>query len=234
MKLFALIIAIAIFMSWYTVHAEEVKVIDTTTPATETTEAPTIVFRDSSEQYRMNKKFTAQWQVVGVGPTGTIQAGLTLGMFLSRNDLVQVEWAHGSNEVNDNALTTWSIVRATAEGTSVGVNYKHFAGNSFYFKGGVDYRTISYEYNDSWSPEVYNFKGRGVDASFLIGNQWQWDNFTLGCDWVGITVPLSHEITEEKITSSQVGTNSDLKKAEDHYLKNAIAQGLRFYMGLSF
>jgi hypothetical protein len=72
----------------------------------------------------------------------------------------------------------------------------------------------------------------GIDLH--VGNQWQWDGFTMGCDWVGYFLSLS--------TSASYGSGSDLdaadKKSEEDSLISRLGGSslhlARFYIGWSF
>lgn len=73
--------------------------------------------------------------------------------------------------------------------TNVALQYKKFAGNSFYFAPELYY--LNYFENDQtdnsfllFPDENERFSAVGVGIRF--GNQWQWENFTLGVDWFGI------------------------------------------------
>lgn len=73
------------------------------------------------------------------------------------------------------------------------VGITHFKGNSFNYKVGAYHllsntkhyvRDSNYDYRGVKS----NFSELGISAS--VGNQWHWDNFTIGADWIGINRAL--------------------------------------------
>lgn len=62
-----------------------------------------------------------------------------------------------------------------------GLQYKYFTGNSFYFAAEVYY--LNYEsVNFFQQNKDFNALGLGL----RLGNQWHWQHFTLGVDWLGI------------------------------------------------
>lgn len=214
------------FLSISQAFAENVRVVD---PLTE--EA---VFRDSSAFNRMNKSYSINYIATGFGPLLSGNTGLNLGFFIDRNSKIDLEFTSGRSQ-NFSYFASDSQVKTN----SYGVHYKRFNGNSFYYRAGVDYRYVDYSYtyrnflNNTTIIEKNDFKGSALTATFVIGNQWQWENFTLGCDWVGIALPFTSQIDSESTT----GTNPNptaLRDEEDVFLKKSAGLLLRFYLGVSF
>lgn len=198
-----------------------------------------LVYKNPSQVNRQEKNYVLAAQLLGAGSAGVLQMGVIAGVHLDSNNIIQFE-ASGGSLKNSAFITNPSIgdgVR-TVDGYSAGVHFKHFTGNSFYFKTGVDYRHVKYRYEGNWpfsSNDDYNFEGDGFVGTFVIGNQWQWSNFTLGCDWVGITVPLSHNIQNKSIESgSSTYAQNDMNDRQDQYLNKIQIQGLRLYLGATF
>jgi hypothetical protein len=194
-----------------------------------------VIYRDSSAFNRLQKNFSINYMAFGFGPNPAGSVGLNFGFFLDRNSLIDFEYTAGRplNYVN------WKYSEYDVNARSYGVHYKLFTGNSFYVRGGVDYRMVDYLYKTrDFSTSIENsrsaFKGSSLNATFLIGNQWQWENFTLGCDWIGLTVPLSTQIDSESFTTTSTYTSSTLKDDQDYYLKRQVTMGLRFYLGATF
>ena len=121
---------------------------------------------------------------------------------------------------------------------SVGIHAKKFMSNSFYINGGIDYTTMKYDndyiFTTSSIKDAYGFEANMISASFVIGNQWQWDTFTLGCDWVGMTLPISHNVTSEYADTSYSTAKRYNKEDQDTLLVNGSPQLLRFYVGATF
>lgn len=72
------------------------------------------------------------------------------------------------------------------EQTALLAGMKLFSGNSFYVRPEAYYR----DFQETVSPELFSSETRqrkvqDIGISISIGNEWQWENFTLGCDWIG-------------------------------------------------
>ena len=194
----------------------------------------TTVTQDSSEQHRINKKFQISAQLFGANPTATAGSGVNIGYFIDRNSMIIAEVTSSDSE------STFIGSSYDVKGSSVGVHYKIFIGNSFYVRAGVDQRHVDYQYQyDSIFGTGYStsssFKVDSTAASLVIGNQWQWDNFTLGCDWIGFTSPFSHKFSEEKFSANADAIDHDRHESDKKYYgETTVGQGLRFYLGASF
>jgi hypothetical protein len=197
------------------------------------------VISGSSENHRMGKTYIFNGQVLGFGPNLISSQGLSAGYFLNRNMVVFIDATYGKAE-DDGKFLSWDSGDFNIKGASVGVHFKHYVGNSFYYRAGIDYRTMDFQYDyvSSFSPSSNysrGFKGKSVGATFGIGNQWQFENFNLGCDWVGVTIPISKSISDEYVTAGGPSYNlTDLADDEDDYVRKTSLNLLRFYLGASF
>lgn len=196
---------------------------------------PTVVMENSSEHNRMDKRFVVEAQLFGGSTLTGATTGAIIGYHLDRNTVIQAELTKGDGT---NGNDSESLGFSEREGATVGLHAKRFLSNSFYVKGGLDYTKMKYNANYIWTSapnkEAYGFEANLISAALVIGNQWQWDNFTLGCDWIGLTLPISHEITSEfndKNLASHAQYNKD---DQDTLLKNGTGQALRFYVGATF
>jgi hypothetical protein len=201
----------------------------------------------SSTMERQDKKFTMVASPVGVGPSMNFEQGAAAGIFINPKTILQLEFGDGNTSEGGWFL---SNDQTKIHSDSATIAIKHFTGNSFYVKGGIDYRRINYAYtysnfalfggnlNDPQSS--YEFNASSFTGSIVIGNQWQWEGFTLGCDWFGIAMPFASTIHSESIVDTSSGTNTDprivkdLHNNETKYLKTMAYQGLRLYLGASF
>ncbi|CBW27084.1 putative exported protein [Halobacteriovorax marinus SJ] len=124
----------------------------------------------------------------------------------SRGTFIQVT---GGKYLNDSAILELSLSKfndvdyegAYVQSTKgslyrIDLGIKKFASNSFYAKGGIGYTrgkaesTLyrwSYDYYGNFSDYSETKKTEYSALSFEgeIGNQWQWDSFTLGVSWIG-------------------------------------------------
>ncbi|MBC7370100.1 MAG: hypothetical protein H7326_00955 [Bdellovibrionaceae bacterium] len=184
--------------------------------------------RGDSEANRHDKQFTVLGQLTGLSTAAIGAQQVHLGYFLSPTSLVQLEIGQGRNE----GLFFFSSYRVLRV-DSLGIQFKKFVANSFYFKTGLDYQAIDYSYN-LYSNDYYGFKGNTLGATFSIGNQWQFENFTLGCDWVGIFLPIASNTTKDVVTANSSYSRSESDSDQKRYLKDSSLQFVRFYLGASF
>lgn len=195
------------------------------------------VVRGSSEHNRLNIKNSVLVQLVGAGPSPGSATGMILAHYLDSDRIIQLEVLNTKS--NWQYYGTWGS-RTDISGLNLGIHFKQHTGNSFYFKGGADYSAFDYNYKYvSYSgtayDEGYSFKGRKVSASVAIGNQWQWENFTLGCDWIGWSVPITYSTSDEKSYGNNTSnTATDLRSTKEIYLQNGYPLALHFYLGASF
>jgi hypothetical protein len=193
-------------------------------------ETPNAIYENSSEHNRINKTFQVSLIAVGFGPVSGTVGGVNLSYFFDRNSLLNLSFVR----IRESSYSCSGSISCKATGNAFALSYKRFAGNSFYYTVGLGRREAGYEEIDvaSGSPN-YKFSGTAIGAEVSIGNQWQWKNFTLGCDWFGLNFPLSHKIDSEE-SSGTTWDDEDLKSREKEFLERTVAFGLRLYLGASF
>lgn len=93
--------------------------------------------------------------------------------------------------------------------TNISVQYKHYTGNSFYLASEIFYLNSRENLNESIFLNDNEEYARHVSlgAGIRVGNQWTWNNFTLGCDWFGLGRRLG---TFKKETSNSNDTTVTL------------------------
>jgi hypothetical protein len=187
-------------------------------------------FRGTSEANRNDKQHSFLFQVVGTGPAYVQTAQLQYAYFIDRNSQIQLEVGKGNQR--------WIefLDHEDISMTNFGVQFKHFVSSSFYFKTGIDYFNLDFKHYNFWSSansDFFQFKGSGTFASFSIGNQWQFRNFTLGCDWAGVTLPISSNVTSETLGGTTYN-QGDLDDYEKRYFRESILELARLYIGFSF
>lgn len=187
------------------------------------------IVEDSSQYNRMNKKYAAWAQLLGYGPNRTNSTGLAFGSYYTRNDILFAEITYGTGNSSGGFGSEYDIVTH-----SLGVHWKHFVGNSFYLNSGIDFRKVDYNYKNTSTSTDSHFDSTSTAISFAIGNQWQWQSFTLGCDWVGLSVPITHNVSNANITTSSSYEESSFNDDKDDFSKKTTGQLLRFYLGASF
>lgn len=157
---------------------------------------------------------------------GSQGEGGALGLFLGDN--VVLEASHVGLDLE---LSYFEFKTSLSE-----IRAKTFLGNSFYVNAGAGYQlfegSVHFDFDETYSSSTRITRAGAV---FAIGNQWQWEYFTLGCDWIGAFIPFgkakvdidySHDISEED------------KKAREKDLEGIMtlrqSLALRFYLGLTF
>lgn len=184
----------------------------------------------SSLAQRQGKVGYLSVQPLGFAVFPVPSIGLNGGFYLDSNRLVQIEASRGKLPFDFFAI----------DAESLGVNLKYFVGNSFYLKGGGAYRTIAINnvecaacspgFNRNWG------SAKTIAGEFAIGNQWQWENFTLGCDWIGVMVPLTTAGVDPLPSSTSLGRREreELDRSWQQLAKSTSTSFLRFYLGASF
>jgi hypothetical protein len=208
------------------------------------------IYQDSSEANRIGKRSSVTLNVVGVGPNLATGRPLGVGFFLDSDSQIMLEYR--STDVAGILATSltldssgnWTTSRQKYSGSmsDFGIHFKQCAANSFYWRAGLDMHTVRFNV-DEWGYSDTKFgtgqgrlKGQSLLASFCIGNQWQWESFTLGCDWVGLGKPVSENSNYE--SNSEFGIrksrSSDKDFLEKLYISGDSLILLRFYLGASF
>lgn len=187
-----------------------------------------------SEAHREGKQYFFAGQPIGLGPIGFTSNGLSGGLFLDRNSLFVLTIKSGKNL---NFFADWPG-RFDLKYSSISVNYKKFVNTSFYINSAGEFRKIDYSrerYSELISDyETSTFTGSAVALNFAIGNQWQWDSFTLGCDWAGISIPIASRIDTESKNSSDTNNLNYFEDDKNKYMKNTTGYFVQFYLGASF
>lgn len=237
-KIFGMLLSLIFGLSAFSFAAtdsEEVIVITKKKQASE-------IYEDSSEANRLNKKGIFSLGITGAGPNLAPGQNLTAGMYIDRNKMLLLELKNGVQSLSRYSEYTNGVYqdyKSEAKIKQLGVHYKQFTGNSFYFRTGLDYNQVDFTFDYSQSKYYKNekpeFSGESLIANFTIGNQWQWETFTLGCDWIGIASPIYYKLKSQNSPSdASIYDSSDFETDKKLLLKETSGIALRFYMGASF
>lgn len=168
---------------------------------------------------------------VGIEPLGRLPStgyGLRAGYYISPDSLVGLSYSFAKLETNN----------AVSESLLFEVTYKRFFTNSFYMDAGFASDAIGVTYQVRSSANAYEKVESSGELKRLglvlhMGNQWQWNHFTLGCDWVGHHLPLQRS---ESFKPSAGGNPEDEDRQKDEVRKKvrSTLQLARFYVGISF
>lgn len=112
-------------------------------------------------------------------------AGASLGFFLDDDSIIGASFYDLDDDNNFN--------EDYEEGLAIELSFKQFSGNSFYIQPFAYYRDVKEFEKESFFGSIENrsYTIRDVGVGIKIGNQWQWKNLTLGCDWFGINRQVS-------------------------------------------
>lgn len=199
----------------------------------------------SDEYFRIGKNFGATLQVGGMGPTTMSNSGISLQKYLDRNRVILFEGMVGHLRSDTNAR---NFPENKWDSTSIGVHYKQFFGNTFYLRGGLDQSWIKVANSNvktstslsgsDWTANYFELEGDVTSAAVSLGNQWQWETLTIGCDWVGLSRHLRHSITKDYV-NDRSGSNGETQMESANSAKSLFLTGsglslLRFYVGATF
>lgn len=196
-------------------------------------ETPNAIYEGSSEHNRIGKKFHLSLMPIGVGPAFAFWTGFNAGYSIDRNNSILLS----VNNLNKQSETCTGDISCSISGNSLSASYKRFVSNSFYFIGGASYRQVKYakaENFGSISDYAYDFDGNGIALDFSIGNQWHWQNFTMGCDWIGGSIPVANRIETENISGNLSYGQSSLDDRKKMYFESFSLRALNFYIGANF
>ena len=208
---------------------------------------------DSSGGLRKGKSYLATVEILGIG-TGLMSSasGVNLGTYRDPNALIEFNAVVSSNSGSSFSSTKSSdsdsstSYESAAEGKAfdIAVRYKQFFGNSFYGYVGPSYRqtdaTLKLRVTNGTvtSPSVdiasVTMRDLGVDGA--IGHAWQWSKFTMGCDWVGVHIPVVR-FKNDYDDKGFIPTTSQVSEMRRSFVSQARGPGLialRFYLGASF
>lgn len=202
-----------------------------------------------SQANRAQKTIVVTLQPIGFGPIPAFSSGFTVGYFQSPDLILQLEATSGfrlnytsSAQKDENGYgSSTSSIAWTSEfqAVAVGAHAKYFVGNSFYVKGGLDYRSVRQadihtNVGNSASSYTIEFTGQALSAALALGNQWQFSYFTLGIDWIGAVLPFTSKVSETNPANSTDYGRQLSREGQQNYLKSLSGLFGRFYLGASF
>lgn len=160
-----------------------------------------------------------QYQIVGSILGGaqhsfTPNPSLEASYFKDKNTVISLRF----NKYNEDLKDLEEPI--SYQGQVIQLAYKEFNGNSFYYRPSIFFREMSIQ-----DTEDADYVFRDLGVGYAIGNQWQWENFTLGCDWIGANIRASI-LYYEDTQSSEV-----LFRLRGYGLTLDV---LNFYLGVSF
>jgi hypothetical protein len=138
-------------------------------------------FGIESSLYRQDKKSYIVGEA-GYSVVPLLSKGFSAGLGIDPTTAIEVNYAQGYKNVKyDEMFSNYYALRV-----------KKFFGNSFYANLGVAHRQVMDRTTDRVSRDFYvERRGRSTGVDITVGNRWQFDNLTIGCDWLGWYEPFT-------------------------------------------
>jgi hypothetical protein len=180
-----------------------------------------------SRANRAGKAAYVAYDVIGL--TLMPVSGLRAGYFIDPDFVAELGYASGGASIGD----------FKADKSIVELKAKKFFGNSFYVDAGLGYEMWNVSYPVSISDtsfETRKLKGtvQNTGLEFHVGNQWQWDGFTLGCDWAGYFLSLASSTSFKSDTSVSAQKKEEEEKDVKKTFAGSSAHVTRLYLGWAF
>lgn len=137
-----------------------------------------------------------------------------MGYFYNDKNLINLRYTFQNSSGAPQPTSTVQFPESTR---AISIGDRYFFGNSFNVLGSIFWKQHSKF--DISTNQTYFFKDYGV--GFSIGNEWQWENFTMGFDWIG----FNHSLIKVRNTfpSNSFATDQELTM-----------NLFKFYLGYSF
>lgn len=190
--------------------------------------ADNVPVKKNSSDNRQGKKGVVLAEI-GLIDVVHFGSGIQVGYFLTPRLMLEADYMQAS----------FSLFGYESKVNVATARTKWFVGNSFYVQGGAGLRQLSavddvsaFIGTDSYRT---SFASSYLVGEVGIGNRWQFDSFTIGCDWVGYLVPLA------KLSSSESFSGNESEATKDDDRKNFTSQSengnlllVRFHLGWAF
>ncbi|MGE3610450.1 MAG: hypothetical protein AB7I27_12745 [Bacteriovoracaceae bacterium] len=127
----------------------------------------------TSEENRSGKKFEVTFQNA-IQDYRLPNQAITGMYFITPKDLVGLKLGNLHGKENQN---------------SIAIQYKKYFANSFYAAPELFYLRSHEDVNGFWGDafSLHDYASyTSLGAGIRIGNQWTWERFTIGCDWIGV------------------------------------------------
>ena len=184
----------------------------------EATNTPALKDSNSSMENRKALQYQMAAGIIGREYIGS-PLTVSLGYFINPDSILNLRYS---------VLNSGRDDKAAQRMRAVTLGYRHFFGNSFNIMPTVYYRRNTSDYKNEGSFIVFgpsNLIYEDVGIGFRLGNEWQWENFTMGCDWFGI----NRTLVELNYKQQAVGLIDDIALE-----KSVTLTLLSFYIGYSF
>lgn len=144
----------------------------------------------------------------------------SLGYYLDSSNIITLRYSNFNGSDVDN--------KAAIKLRAVTLGYRHFVGNSFNYMPTIYYRRNTIDYKNEGQFVIFgpsNLIYEDIGAGIRLGNEWQWENFTMGCDWFGV----NRTVIELNYKQQSAGILDEL-----NFEKQWTLTLFSFYLGYSF
>ena len=134
---------------------------------------PFVAYEDSSEVMREGKRFQGH---LGMG---LLAYEANIGYFFNPDTTLNMNFTYQKDTI-------------TGISRIVSLTVGRFVGNSLYVRGGLAGRKgddVNYV-NSFLETDTGVIASDDLGVEFAIGNQWQWQNLSIGGEWFAIYIPL--------------------------------------------
>lgn len=138
----------------------------------------------TSLENRKELQYQATVSILGAEYSGYHHSlAIAVGYFIDDKNLINLRYTF-ENSPGLASNTSTNDYPETLRAITIGD--RHFFGNSFNILGSLYWKDHSKF--DRSNGHTYFFKDYGL--GIRVGNEWQWKNFTMGCDWFGLNRTL--------------------------------------------
>ena len=201
---------------------ESKKSPEKTKTANDDAESSTSPKRYSSEEQRESKKFGIYGEI-GLVDILQFGRGVRGAFLLDTNE--HIELGVFSSE--------FSLFGYSVATTNAAIRYKRFFGNSFNVYGGGGLRQLTFSSPTVSGSDTLTSRSLAVETG--IGNHWSFDNLSIGCDWVGLLIPVATLSSSDSFKSDK--SAESIESDRNSFKKNSNSTDLmtvRFFLGAQF
>ena len=173
---------------------------------------------DSSKGLRDKQKFNADLLYTPLSDF-ILQYGVGAAFNMKPSLAIGIHYLAGSKTINYASTEGGSKVTGEAklQGSAGYVYGRYFFGNSFNMMAGLGVRAATMEYTLAESSADLNLNGKvdiqSLAAPVFIGNRWTFaSGMTIGCDWLGVFIPLSGKAKSSLDGNLSSSTVTDLNQ----------------------
>jgi hypothetical protein len=186
---------------------------------------------NSSFNKRQNLKLEFLLDAIGFTPSPTF--GAAVGYYFTPNQVISGRFGSAAGIIS------------SMDEKILSVDLKSFWGNSFYTRVGFSKRDYDFSWDVyptdddgtiSFETERLSAKTSSTGLELGLGNQWQWNSFSIGADWIGVYIPLSSSGTDEVVNEGNAVEAGIFTDVDDDvkYAKTTQLAFVRFYLGFAF